>query len=305
MNPIHAAGIDLGGTKSEVQLFDAQWQCIDKRRDPTPATYGDLVSLLATQVQWALAQAGQAIPVGLGAAGLLYPDGTSFTANLPVKGQPLLADIAAAAGHSVTYVNDCRAMTLSEAIYGAGRGHRTVMGLILGTGVGGGIVHDGKLYDGPAGTGGEFGHMPASAEVMMGHNLPIKRCGCGRWGCTETYIAGPGIRDLAEHLMGERLSPEAMAARKDEDPEVAALWSLWLALTADMLLTLVQVADPDVIVLGGGLSQIDGLCDALTHALAKTQIEGFGAPLITLAQGGDASGARGAAMAAVGGQAHA
>ena len=305
MNPIHAAGIDLGGTKSEVQLFDAQWQCIDKRRDPTPSTYAELVSLLATQVQWALAQAGQAIPVGLGAAGLLYPDGTSFTANLPVKGQPLLADIAAAAGHSVTYVNDCRAMTLSEAIYGAGRGHRTVMGLILGTGVGGGIVHDGKLYPGPAGTGGEFGHMPASAAVMMAHDLPLKVCGCGRTGCSEAYVAGPGLSGLAEHLMGVRLSPEDIAARKDSDPDVARVWSVWLALTADMVLTLVQVADPDVIVLGGGLSQIDGLCEALTEAVAAVQIKGFGGPLITLAQGGDASGARGAALAAAGGQAHA
>ena len=297
---ICAAGIDLGGTKSEVQLFDADWQCVDRRRDPTPATYGALVKLLAEQVQWSAAQVDGTIPVGLGAAGLVYPDGTSFTANLPVKGQPLLADLEQAAGQAVTYVNDCRALALSEAIYGAGRGFRTVMALILGTGVGGGIVHEGKLYEGPAGTGGEFGHMPASAAIALEHDLPLRPCGCGRRGCAETYVAGPGMTALAEHLIGETLSPETIAARKDTDASVARVWAVWRDMTAEMLLTLVQVADPDVIVLGGGLSRIPNLCDELSAALAQAQIDGFGGPEITLAQGGDASGARGAAMAALG-----
>lgn len=297
---IRAAGIDLGGTKSEVQLFDADWQCVERRRDPTPATYEALVSLLTEQVQWALAQAGGPIPVGLGAAGLVYPDGTSFTANLPVKGHPLLADLERASGHSVTYVNDCRALALSEAIYGAGKGHRTVMALILGTGVGGGIVYDGRLYDGPAGTGGEFGHMPASAAIALEHGLPLRTCGCGRIGCAETYVAGPGMTALAEHFVGEALSPKDIAARKDSDPAVAKVWNVWRAMTADMLLTLVQVADPDIIVLGGGMSRMPNLCEELTTALAATQIKGFGGPKLALAQGGDASGARGAAMAARG-----
>lgn len=297
---IRAAGIDLGGTKSEVQLFDADWQCVERRRDPTPTTYDGLVMLLAEQVRWSQAQAGGSIPVGLGAAGLVYPDGTSFTANLPVKGQPLLADLERASGQAVTYVNDCRALALSEAIYGAGRGHTTVMALILGTGVGGGIVHAGKLYEGPAGTGGEFGHMPASAAIALEHDLPLRTCGCGRRGCAETYVAGPGMTALAQHMTGEMLSPETIAARKDTDAAVAKVWAVWRSMTAEMLLTLVQVADPDMIVLGGGLSRIPNLCDELSAALAEVQIEGFGGPKIALAEGGDASGARGAAMAALG-----
>lgn len=297
---IRSAGIDLGGTKSEVQLFNADWQCVERRRDPTPSTYEALLALLAEQVRWSCSQAGGFIPVGLGAAGLVYPDGTSFTANLPVKGQPLLADLGKASGQTVTYVNDCRALALSEAIYGAGRGYQTVMALILGTGVGGGIVHDGKLYEGPARTGGEFGHMPASAAIALEYDLPLRHCGCGRRGCAETYVAGPGMTALAQHLIGEALSPETIAARRNTDEAVACVWTVWRAMTAEMLLTLVQVSDPDIIVLGGGLSRISGLCDELSAALAETQIKGFGGPKITLAQGGDASGARGAAMAALG-----
>ena len=297
---ICAAGIDLGGTKSEVQLFDQQWRQRDVRRDPTPRTYPELVELLATQVHWALERAQGSVPIGLGAAGLLYPDGTSFTANLPVKGQTLLDDLIRSAGHSVTYVNDCRAMALSEAIYGAGRGYTTVMALILGTGVGGGIVQHGRLLPaGPSGTGGEFGHMPASALVAQSNGLPSRPCGCGRLGCAETYIAGPGMSALALHLTGEQLTPEQIDARRHSDEAINEVWAVWVSFTADLLLSLVQVVDPDVIVLGGGLSQIPGVCEALSKGLAATQIRGFGIPRIVLAEGGDASGARGAAMAAL------
>ena len=295
---IRAAGIDLGGTKSEVQLFDADWQCVEKRRDPTPTTYEALVALLAEQVQWALSRAGSPIPVGLGAAGLLYADGTSFTANLPVKGRPLLADLASAAGHPVKYTNDCRALALSEAVFGVGKGYRQVMSLILGTGIGGGIATDGTLREGPAGTGGEFGHLPASAAVAKAYDLPIRQCGCGRMGCVETYIAGPGLTALAESLTGRALTPEQVSMQKAVDPEVARVWTAWTAFTADLLLTLVQVSDPDIITLGGGLSRIPGVTDDLERAYAATQIDGFGGPKIVLAEGGDASGARGAAYAA-------
>lgn len=296
---IRAAGIDLGGTKSEVQLFDAEWNRVAQRRDATPRDYDSLVSVLVEQVQWAIAQAGAPIPVGVGAAGLVDAGGNAFTANLPAKGRPLPADIAQISGHPITYVNDCRALALSEATFGAGRGYRTVMSLILGTGIGGGIALDGKLVPGPAGTGGEFGHTPAAAAVVSRHGLPIYRCGCGRLGCVETYIAGPGLRRMAGDLTGTPASPEEISAGKGRDENLRKVWSVWLEMTAELLLSLVQTADPDVIVLGGGLSQVPGVTEDLAAALSATQIAGFGAPRIVLAEGGDASGARGAALAAV------
>ena len=296
---IQAAGIDLGGTKSEVQLFDQDWKLVEKRRDKTPATYDELVALLSEQVMWASGQAGRPVPIGLGAAGLLYPDGTSCTANLSANGKPLLADIKAKSGRDLKHTNDCRALALSEAIFGAGKGYGQVMALILGTGVGGGITTNGQLREGPVGTGGEFGHVPAAAAIVQKYNLPILQCGCGRQGCVETYITGPGLTGMAQALIGQPLKPENISARKAVDPHVAHVWQVWTEMTAELLLMLVQVCDPDLIVIAGGLSQIPGVTEDLIRAYEATQIKGFGRPEIVLAEGGDASGARGAAYAAV------
>lgn len=295
---IAAAGIDLGGTKSEVQLFDADWQKVGQRRDATPRDYAQLVEMVAEQVRWARDQAGGPIPVGIGAAGLVTAQGDAFTANLVASGHPFPADIAKAAGQAVTYTNDCRALALSEAVFGAGRGHDVAMSLILGTGIGGGLAIDGRLRPGPTGTGGEYGHSAAAASVVAAHGLPVHRCGCGRMGCVETYLAGPGLERLAAHIMGRAVTTTELAALRASDPKAAEVWSIWLEVGAELLLTLVQTVDPDVIVLGGGLSQIEGVTEDLTRALQAAQIDGFGVPLITLAQGGDASGARGAAYAA-------
>ena len=135
-----AVGIDLGGTKIATQIFGGHWNVVDQQRVKTPKSYDDLVTAIAQQVAWADAKTGDRSPVGIGAAGLVNPQtGLALTANLPATGLPLPADINAAVGRHVEYVNDCRALALSEAVFGAGRDHHTVMSLILGTGVGGAI----------------------------------------------------------------------------------------------------------------------------------------------------------------------
>jgi N-acetylglucosamine kinase len=295
-----AAGIDLGGTKIEAQIFAPDWTCIDRRRIDTPRDYPGLVAAMADQIAWIADRAGHDIPVGISAAGLVNPrTGHAFTANLPATGHPFPADIATAAGRPVTYVNDCRALTLSEAIFGAARGLSPVAGLILGTGIGGGIAIDGRLVPGPAMVGGEFGHFAAPAHLVAAHNLPIHRCGCGRMGCTETYIAGPGLTRLCAHLTGQSLSPPEIAARKDHDPAIARVWALWAELAAELLMTLTFVIDPAAIVLGGGLSRIPGIDRDLAAALTRAQLPGFAIPRVLIAEAGDASGARGAAFAAL------
>ncbi|MBT8431824.1 MAG: ROK family protein, partial [Altererythrobacter sp.] len=144
-----AVGIDLGGTKIETQVFADAWSVLDRKRCDTPQHYPDLVKVMAEQIDWALSHAGTDAPVGIGAAGLVNPgNGLALTANLVATGQPFPADIAKAVGRSVTYVNDCRALALSEAVFGLGKGHRTVMALILGTGVGGGICVDQRILQG-------------------------------------------------------------------------------------------------------------------------------------------------------------
>ena len=294
---MNAIGIDLGGTKMEAQVFDDAWSVAARRRRYTPKDYAYLVTELADLIRWADAQTSGPVPVGIGAAGLVNPKtGLALTANLVATGQPFPADIARAVWRPVTYVNDCRALALSEAIFGQGKGHRTVMALILGTGVGGGIAVDGSILQGPTHTGGEFGHTSAPAHLVAEHDLPIWRCGCGRMGCIETYIAGPGLARLAKHILGTNLTTVEIAARRDID--TGPVWQVWCDFSADLLHTLTLTADPDLIVLGGGLTNIDGLVEDLSATARRAQIGDFAVPEIVLAQGGDTSGARGAAYAA-------
>ena len=294
-----AVGIDLGGTKIAAQVFDAEWTIVDERRVATPGDYNDLVAAMADQIAWSTGVAGAGAPVGIGAAGLVNPaTGLALTANLAASGRPFPADIAKAAGRPVTYVNDCRALALSEAVFGAGRGHRTVMSLILGTGVGGGVAIDGALMDGPLAVGGEFGHMTAPAALVAQNGLPVVRCGCGRMACAETLVAGAGMGRIAQALTGRALTPPQIAAARGIDPEAAQVWQVWCDVTADLLRGLVLALDPDIIVLGGGLSRIDGVAKDLGQALQAAQLDGYGVPPVVCAQGGAESGARGAAYAA-------
>ncbi len=298
-----AVGIDLGGTKIAAQVFDADWSRVAEHRIDTPRDYAGLVAAMADQIAWADGVAGKALPIGIAAAGLINPaTGLALTANLAATGQPFPADIAAAAGRAVTYVNDCRALTLSEAIFGAARGMSPAVGLILGTGIGGGVAVQGHLVEGPAALGGEFGHFAIAAAPVVAHGLPIVTCGCGRPGCTETLIAGPGLQRLTLHLTGRIMTAPDIAAGRFADPDLARVWAVWCGLVAEMLKTICLVVDPACIVIGGGLSQAPGVIGDLTLALRAIQLPGFSTPDLRLAQGGDASGARGAAYA--GWQAH-
>jgi len=294
---MNAIGIDLGGTKMEAQVFDDAWSVAVRRRRDTPKDYADLVTELADLIRWADAQTSGTVPVGIGAAGLVNPKtGLALTANLVATGQLFPADIACTIGRPVTYMNDCRALALSEAVFGQGKGRRTVMALILGTGVGGGIAVDGAILQGPTHTGGEFGHTSAPAHLVAKHDLPIWRCGCGRMGCIETYIAGPGLVRLAKYILGTDLTTVEIAARRNID--TGPVWQVWCDFSADLLHSLTLTADPDLIVLGGGLTHIDRLVEDLSAAARRAQIGDFAVPEIVLAQGGETSGARGAAYAA-------
>ena len=299
-----AGGIDLGGTKIEAQVFDAGWQVVARQRIATPRDYPGLVTATADLVGWCEAQAGWALPVGVAAAGLINPaTGLALTANLAATGQPFPADIAARAGRSVSYVNDCRAFTLSEAVFGAARGLSPAVGLILGTGVGGGVAVGGRLLHSPAAVGGEFGHFAVAAGPVVTHGLPVVRCGCGRTGCSETLISGTGLARIAAHLTGRDRTgrdwtAEAVAEARHTDPQAARIWAIWCEVVAEVLITLCLTLDPACIVLGGGLSRAVGLVPDLTAAMIRAQLPGFAVPLLVLAQGGDASGARGAAYAA-------
>lgn len=294
-----AAGIDLGGTKIELQVFDDDWQVADRRRVATPQTYPALVAAVVDLIQWGDNSTGAALPIGIGAAGLVHPrSGLTLTANLCASGKPFPQDIMTALGRDVTYVNDCRALALSEAVFGAGRGHHSVMSLILGTGTGGGLAVGGKLLTGPTLTGGEYGHTSAPAHLIAAYDLPLFACGCGRTACIETYVSGTGMGNIAKAVTGKDWTPPDIVAARHTDDAARKVWEIWGAMVGDLIHTLTLSVDPEVIVLGGGLSQIDGVAETMMEAARQAQVADYDVPPIVLPQGGDTSGARGAAFAA-------
>lgn len=291
-----AVGIDLGGTKIETQVFDADWQIATRQRVETPDTYDALVDAIVGEIQWGVGEAGARVPVGIGAAGLVSPtSGKALTANLCASGRPLPRDISERLGFEISYINDCRAFTLSEAVFGAGKDHQVVVGLILGTGVGGGVAVDRQLIPGLANIGGEFGHMPVSARLIEQFDLPILSCGCGRKGCYESLISGPGMAQIARHRTGEVIEAPQIAAEKANNPSFAEIWTAWLACVIELMQTICLAVDPQIITLGGGLSKIRDLAPTLETDLRAASWWDYPAPRIVIAQGGDTSGARGAA----------
>ncbi len=294
---IKAGGIDLGGTKIEAQKFDGNWTVTDRCRNDTPASYPALVEAVAVQVSW-LRQENPDLPVGIAAAGLANPrTGNWIAANLSANGMPFVKDVAERTGAELTWLNDCRAFTQAEAKFVAGKPEGTMVGLVLGTGIAGGIAFDGELINQGEGQSGEFGHMPIPGTILSRHNLPVLECGCGRKGCYETYGSGPGMERLSRQLTGGDFSTRDIVERR-EDPRIAHVWEVWCEINAALILTLVTVVDPRTIVLGGGLSQIPDLIESLESALLEVTWDAFPLPTIRLGTHGETAAALGAAYAA-------
>ncbi len=294
-----AAGIDLGGTKIEAQVFTGDWQIAQRQRWPTPPHYPDLLAAMSQALAWCENFGGQGLPIGVSSAGLINPStGRALTANLAASGQAFPADVAAAAGRGVVWVNDCRALALSEAQFGAAQGCDPALVVIFGTGVSGGVISSGKMLGGFAGVGGEVGHFALPAAPILAHGLPILPCGCGRIGCVETYLSAAGLSRIAQHITGRALPARQVLDNASQDAGLAQAWDVWLDIAAEFLLTLTLTIDPAAIILGGGLSNARGICADVSARLGAGMFAGFPTPPVRLAQGGDTSGARGAAFAA-------
>ncbi len=286
-------GVDLGGTKIEVVALQGS-AVLWRERMPTPRDdYGRIVDTIAGLVRQAEGALGARGSVGIGTPGSPSPKtGQMRNSNTAVlNGRPLRADLEAALGRPVRLANDANCFTLSEAADGAARGADVVFGVILGTGVGGGIVVHGRLLEGANGVAGEWGHNPLpwpSAEEGQG-----PKCYCGRRGCIETYLSGTGV--AAEHmrLHGESITAAALAGRDDVHAEQA--WARYEDRLARSLATVINALDPDVIVLGGGVSNLQRLYDHVPAKLPAYVFSDVVRTRIVPAEHGDSSGVRGAA----------
>lgn len=294
-------GVDIGGTKIEFVAFDDELEPVERIRVDTPADdYARFLGVLADLIGTTDRRFGARPRVGLGVPGLVDGDGRALCANLPgVSGHHVGNDVAARIGRPVVTLNDTRCFALSEAVGGAGDGYRVVFGAILGTGAAGGLVIDGRVEDGHRGLAGEYGHLPLSADLADKYGLPIRRCGCGLPGCLEAYIAGDGLIWLARHFGATATSAPMLAdAWRAGDRAAIAARDAFLDILGAGFANIVKLCDPNVIVMGGGLSLIAEVIDRLPQAIARHLFANFASPLVLPARFGDASGVRGAAILA-------
>lgn len=290
-------GIDLGGTKIEIVALDGQGRERLRRRIPTPQNdYPATVEAVAALVEAAERETGERATVGIGTPGSPSPaDGRMRNANSTcLNGHPLEADLSARLGREVRLANDANCFAMSEAADGAGAGAAGVFGVILGTGVGGGVVVGGRLVIGANGVAGEWGHNPLPLPAP--EDLPLPRCYCGRLGCIETYLSGPGMGADHRRHTGALLTPAeiaAGAARGDASCE-ATLQRYELRL-ARALASVINVLDPEVIVLGGGVSNLGRLYRNVPRLWGPYIFSDVVYTRLVKSLHGDSSGVRGAA----------
>jgi fructokinase len=290
-------GVDVGGTKIEAIALGATGRALQRRRMPSPShDYPSMVDAVRTIVLGLEAELRCTATVGIGTPGAVSPaSGLIKNANSTVlNARPFAADLGAALGREVRVENDANCFALSEATDGAGAGHRLVFGVILGTGVGGGIVIDGRLWIGPNAIAGEWGHneLPSRAEA----DLPDAACWCGRRRCIETYLSGPGLAADHARATGMTLDARQVAARaRAGDAPARATLARYTRRLGAALAGVVNLLDPDVVVLGGGLSNLDELYDPVRAELAAQLFSDRCRTPVLRNVHGDASGVRGAA----------
>ena len=295
-------GVDLGGTKIEAALLDDKGAVIDRARCATPKhSYEETLSQIHQLCLELEARAGIVTPLPLG---LCTPGSPSPESGLmrncnstALNGHPLREDFQKHANRAVRLANDADCFTLSEAKDGAGQAMSSVFGVILGTGVGGGIVIHGHLLRGPNAISGEWGHnaMPLARVNDLPDCLAKARpCYCGRSDCIETWLSGPGLALTHEQLHKEEIVLDQLSSQMLDSKHRTTL-ALYADMLSAALASIVNIIDPDVIVLGGGLSNIETIYTAVPELLSKQVFSDVCRTALRPAQHGDSSGVRGAA----------
>jgi len=287
-------GLDLGGTKMEAVLLNEVDEIVWRQRKPTPSEeYEAIIETIAALVDEADRESAQEISIGIGMPGSLSPK-TGLVRNSNTQclnGRPIQQDLERKLARQVRLANDANCFALSEATDGAGAGAQSVFGVIIGTGCGGGLVFNGELQNGANSIGGEWGHNPLAAP--RAEELPGPPCYCGRQGCNEVWISGSGFARDHEAVTGEKLTAEEIIA-SDSATAKASLERL-CDRVARALGAVVNLVDPEVIVLGGGLSNVDALYTHIPEIWDAYIFSDVIETRLVKNQHGDASGVRGAA----------
>lgn len=295
-------GLDIGGTKIELAAFNEKLEKLHSERVPTPQTsYEGWLSTIETLVNHADSKFGEKGSVGLGLPGFVNREtGISEITNIRVAdGKAILRDLTLRLGREVRAENDANCFALSEAWDESNKSFSTVLGLIIGTGFGGGVVFDGKIHSGHIGMAGEVGHIQLNyhALKLLGwDDAPIYDCGCGNRACLDTYISGRGFELLFFDIVGEKASAKEIIERfYNQESQVISFVEKYIELMAISISNLITILDPDMIVFGGGLSNFDYIYEALPKVLPAYLMRSAKVPVIKKAIHGDSGGTRGAA----------
>jgi fructokinase len=296
-------GVDWGGTKIEAAALDADGVAVDRRRADTPRSdYEGCLRLIAHLVEQIETGTGAPGTVGVGLPGSLDPrtgiaKGASSTW---MNGRRVEEDLRRVLGREVRTANDADCLAVSEAVDGAGEGHRVVFAVILGSGAGAGIAVDGRAHHGPNNGAGEWGHNPLPLPDVT--ELPGRACYCGRHGCLETWVSGRAFaRDYRTHAGVDLAEPvtvsgaEVVARMRAGDRLARLVWDRYVDRLARGLALVVNALDPDVLVMGGGMSNVDELYADLPPRLASRVFSPVFYTPVVRADHGDSSGVRGAA----------
>lgn len=289
-------GVDFGGTKIEAAAIDASGAFLSRLRTPNPGGYDQSIKDVRDLIEKVEAETGKQGTIGVGAPGSPSPrDGKMRNANATfLNGRPFQTDLEAALGRPVRLANDANCMALSEAFDGAAAGARSAFGVIVGTGVGGGLIVEGKIVEGANGMGGELGHVPL--PWMTQDEYPGPACWCGQRGCLDVLVSGTGVRLDHERRTGVVTEPPLIVERaKAGDPDAIATLDAYVSRLGRALAMVANVVDPEVFVLGGGMSNVEVIYDRLPEVISRYVFGGIWQGRVVKARWGDSSGVRGAA----------
>jgi len=286
-------GIDMGGTKIEIVALDEAGEVLYQKRVPTPDSYTQTLNCLADLIEGAEQRLSSKGTVGLGMKGSIDARGQAKVSANCMNGKPFAADMKRLLNREIRIANDASCFALSEAVDGAGAGHQVVFGVILGTGCGGGLVINGKIFPGANRIAGEWGHNPmpySTAQERKGLRDCIQ---CARPGCIETYLCGAAFEDLFESFLGARLSGreiDSLPATRD-----SKAMDEYCDRLARGLSTVINILDPGAIVVGGGISNNPHIYENTPKLLNNYVAGGECTTPLLKALHGDSSGVRGAA----------
>jgi fructokinase len=290
-------GVDLGGTKIECAALDSNGVVVERQRIPAPqGSYPKSVEAISGLILAVEEKLGEQGTVGVGIPGVISP-ATGLVKNCNsvwVNGNPLDRDLAKALGREVRVANDANCFALSEAMDGAGEDGHVVFGAILGTGTGGGVVIDKKVLVGRHAIAGEWGHNPLAH--LRADETGVPPCFCGRRDCNENFLSGRGLRWAYEQVSGKQASAEEIPVMaKNGAPDAIKAMENYYDRLARALSAVINLIDPDAIVIGGGLSDIDTIYEEVPPRLAEYVFSDICTTPVLKNRHGDSSGVRGAA----------